>query len=59
MKRELDDLSTVKLTGRDQRLRAPQPWKGKSHMALMIGGIVLLQVILFFALYLLLSRKHH
>jgi serine/threonine-protein kinase len=59
MKRELDDLEKVEITHRDQRLRAPQPWKGKSHMALMIGGIVLLQVILFFALYLLLSRKHH
>ena len=59
MKRELDDLSKVEITHRDQRLRAPQPWKGKSHTALMIGGIVLLQVILFLALYLLLSRKHH
>lgn len=59
MKRELDDLEKVEITHRDQRLRAPQPWKGKSHTVLMIAGIVLLQVLLFFALYVLLSRKHH
>ena len=59
MKAELDDLSKVEITHRDQRLRAPQPWKGKSHTVLMIAGIVLLQVLLFFALFVLLSRKHH
>ena len=59
MKRELDNLDKVELTHRDQRLRAPQPWKGRSHTALMIGAIVLLQIGLFFALFVLLSRKHH
>ena len=47
------------ITHRDQRLRAPQPWKGKSHTALMIAAIVVFQIGLFFALFLLLSRKHH
>jgi serine/threonine-protein kinase len=59
MKRELDDLDKVQITHRDQRLRAPQPWKGKSHTALMIAAIVVFQIGLFFALFLLLSRKHH
>ncbi len=59
MKQDLDNLDKVDLTGRDQRLRAPQPWKGKSHMALMIAAIVVFQIALFFALFVLLSRKHH
>ncbi len=59
MKQDLDHLDKVEITHRDQRLRAPQPWKAKSHTALMIAVIVLFQIALFFALFVLLSRKHH
>ena len=33
MKRELDNLDTVEITHRDQRLRAPQPWKRRRFTA--------------------------
>jgi serine/threonine-protein kinase len=58
MKRELDDLSTVKLTGRDQRLRAPQPWKSRRFTALIVAGAVAGWIGLFFALFIFLSHKH-
>jgi len=57
MKRELENLDKVEITHRDQRLRAPQPWKNRSHMVLLVGGIFLLQLALFFAFFLL-SRRH-
>jgi len=58
MKRDLDNLEGVEITHRDQRLRAPQPWKSRSHTVLMIAGFVLLQVVLFFVI-LLVARRHH
>jgi serine/threonine-protein kinase len=58
MKRELDNLDLVVLTHRDQRLRAPQPWKSRSRLWILIVGIVLAQVAIFFALFLLLRRHH-
>jgi serine/threonine protein phosphatase PrpC len=58
MQEELDHLDRVQLTGRDQRLRAPQPWKSRSHTVLMIVGFVVLQVLLFLGLFFLLKRHH-
>jgi len=58
MKKDLDDLPAVTITHRDLRLRAPQPWKGRSHWFLIGAGILLLQVILFFGLYFFLTRRH-
>jgi len=56
MKRELDDLSLVKVTDRYLRLRSPTPWKNRQHTALMIVAVVAIVVAAFFAL--LLFTKH-
>lgn len=58
MKGDLENLDKVEITHRDQRLRAPQVWKSRSNTALLVAGFVLLQVLLFFAIYLL-ARRHH
>jgi hypothetical protein len=58
MKRDLDDLPAVAITHRDQRLRAPQPWRSRRHTGLIIAGAVLLQIAFFFALFLYFARKH-
>jgi serine/threonine-protein kinase len=59
MKRELDHLDKVHVTHRDQRLRAPTPWKSRRFNILLIGALVLSWIGLFVALALLLGRKHH
>jgi serine/threonine-protein kinase len=47
MKKELDDLGSVTITNRDQRLRAPQPWRsGKKRMWIAIVVIEVLIVVL-------------
>src|SRR5580658_5905093 len=58
MKRELDNLDKVEITHRDQRLRAPQPWKRSRFMITMVAVGVVGWLGLFFALFLFLSRKH-
>ena len=58
MKRELENLDKVEITHRDQRLRAPQPWKNRKYTALLIAVGVLGWIGLFFALFLFLSHKH-
>ncbi len=58
MKRDLEHLDKVEITHRDQRLRAPQPWRNRSYTAIIIVGVVLFQVAFFFALYFLMSHKH-
>jgi serine/threonine protein phosphatase PrpC len=58
MRRELADLDKVEITHRDQRLRAPQPWKNRRYTALMIAVGILGWIGLFFALFLFLSHKH-
>ena len=46
MKQELDHLDSVAITHRDQRLRAPQPWKsGKRRLWAIIIGIEVLVVL--------------
>ena len=58
LKRELDNLGLVEITHRDQRLRAPQPWKSHRHTALIIVVVILAQVALFFAFFLLAHKRH-
>jgi serine/threonine-protein kinase len=58
MKRELDNLDAVEITHRDQRLRAPQPWKRSSFTAILITAAVVGWVGMFFALFYFLSHKH-
>lgn len=58
LKRDLDDLSRVTITHRHQRLRSPQPWKSRRHLWILIGAIVVAQIALFFALFLLLHKRH-
>ena len=57
MKRDLENLDKVEITHRDQRLRAPQPWKSRSRMPLLIAGAIVLQISLFFLIFLL-ARRH-
>jgi serine/threonine-protein kinase len=60
MKRELNNLNLVDITHRDQRLRAPQAGRGRSHMVLMVGALMVSWVALFLALYFIISHnKHH
>jgi serine/threonine protein phosphatase PrpC len=58
MKRELDNLGSVEITHRDQRLRAPQPWKSKRFTVLLVVGGLAGWLGLFLALFLYLSHKH-
>jgi serine/threonine-protein kinase len=57
MKRELEDLDKVQITHRDQRLRAPQPWKNRSNTALLVAAAIVLQLLLFYGIFLL-ARRH-
>jgi len=56
MKKDLGDLDKVEVTHRDQRLRAPQPWKTGNNTVLIILGVVVLQVILFLLIFLAVRR---
>jgi serine/threonine protein kinase len=58
MKRELDNLDKVEITHRDQRLRAPQPWKRSRFMIGLIVAGVLGWIGLFLALFYFLAHKH-
>jgi serine/threonine-protein kinase len=58
MKRELENLDKVVITHRDQRLRAPQPWRNRRYTALLVAVGILGWIGLFFALFLFLARKH-
>jgi serine/threonine-protein kinase len=58
MKRELDDYEIVPLTERYLHLRSPQPWKSKVPMILLIVGVVVVQVLLFFLMFLYFKSKH-
>ena len=58
MKRELDNLDSVTITHRDQRLRAPQPWAGRRHQWLMIAFMVAVLIGLFFLLMISLPKRH-
>jgi serine/threonine-protein kinase len=57
MRAELADLSSVEITHRDQRLRAPQPWKSRKYTALLVCAAIAGWIGLFFLLFLLISHK--
>ncbi len=57
MRRELENLDKVEITHRDQRLRAPQPWKNRRYTVLLVVIGVLGWIGLFFALLMFLSHK--
>jgi serine/threonine-protein kinase len=59
MKAELEDFEKVELTHRDQRLRAPAPWKSSNRTIMMVVIGVVGWLGLFLALFLFISRKHH
>ena len=59
MARELDNYETVAVTGRDQRLRAPQPWKSRRQLYIMIGALCIGLVLLFLGLTFLLQARAH
>jgi len=58
MKHDLDHLDQVVVTQRDQRLRAPAPWKNKRYTAIFIVLGVVGWLGLFLALFLYLSGRH-
>jgi serine/threonine protein kinase len=58
MKRELDNLDSVTITHRDQRLRAPQPWASRRHLWIMMAVMVAALVGLFFLLMVMLPKRH-
>jgi serine/threonine-protein kinase len=58
MQAELSDFEKVDMTHRDQRLRAPAPWKNNNHMVIIVTVAVLGWIGLFLALFLYLSHKH-
>ena len=57
MKAELSDLSSVAVTNRCQRLRAPQPWKSRKYTALLVAAAIAGWIGLFFLLFLFISHK--
>jgi len=58
MHAELDNYERVELTQRDQRLRAPQPWKSSRHMTILITAGVIGWIVLFYLLFLLIRSRH-
>lgn len=60
MARELDNYDLVNVTHRDQRLRAPQPWKSRANTAMLIGAVLLGYIILFLVIWRVVrSHPHH
>jgi serine/threonine-protein kinase len=59
MKRELNNLSLVAITHRDQRLRAPQVGRGRRPMIILVSALLVSWVALFLALYFIIAHKHH
>jgi serine/threonine-protein kinase len=57
MKKELDNLSSVRVTGRKDHLKAPEPWKSRRFTVFVIIGAVVGWLGLFLALFLFLSHK--
>jgi serine/threonine-protein kinase len=58
MREELDNYEKVEITHRDQRLRAPQPWKSNRHTAILITAGVVGWILLFYLLFLFLRSRH-
>jgi serine/threonine-protein kinase len=58
MRKELENLDAVDITHRDQRLRAPQPWKSRRFTTLIVAAAIVGWIGLFLVLFLVISRKH-
>jgi serine/threonine-protein kinase len=58
MRAELDNYERVEITHRDQRLRAPQPWKSSRQMTILITAGVIGWLALFYLLFLLIRSRH-
>jgi serine/threonine protein kinase len=58
MKADLDDPSSVGVTGRAERLVVPRPWKSRWRKVRIAVVIALVPIALFFLFFLLLSRRH-
>ena len=56
MKAELDDYERVELTGRDQRLQAPQIWRTRWRLGPLIAGFVILQIFVALIFYLIFRK---
>jgi len=56
MKRELDNYDLVQITNRDQRLRAPQPWKSSKWR--LWAWVIALEVIIVVAAILYFRHRH-
>jgi hypothetical protein len=56
MKRELDNYELVTITQRDQRLRAPQPWKGSKWR--LWAWVIAIEVIIVVAALLFFRHRH-
>jgi serine/threonine protein phosphatase PrpC len=59
MKKELNNLNLVQITHRNQRLRAPQTRRNRSHMVILVAALAISWVALFFVLLLFISHKKH
>jgi serine/threonine-protein kinase len=59
MKKELNNLSLVEITHRDQRLRAPQIGRGHRPMILLVSALLVSWIALFLALYFIIAHKRH
>jgi len=59
MKAELDDYEKVQMTERWRRLQPPQLWKTRFRHLPLIIGIVVLDLVLFFLIFLWLKSKAH
>jgi len=58
MKRELENYESVSLVGRHQHLRAPALGGGRRQLWLIVGIVVAVQLVLFFALMVMLRSRH-
>ena len=56
MKAELDDYERVELTGRDERLQAPQIWRTRWRLGPLIAGFVILQIFVALIFYLIFRK---
>jgi serine/threonine-protein kinase len=59
MKKELNNLSLVEITHRDQRLRAPQIGRGHRPMILLVSALLVSWIALVLALYFIIAHKRH
>ena len=56
MKRDLDDYERVELTGRDERLQAPQIWRTRWRLGPLLAGFCVLQIFVALIFYLIFRK---